>query len=286
MPLVACAECTMLLDVGVFITCKRCRSLICQGCRDSSVHKCHPMRNTRIVDFNREKDTTTWLVHNLLPDIGWTLMHAPAGVGKTTLALQMCAALVEGVPFLGMDTVPTKCLYVQADSPPDEFREITKRVIPTSKMWSTVNVPNQSLTNPEYTLGLQQLAAKVKPGFVVFDSLYNLSGSNINTEKILIDINMMRQIAGGVNVPFLLIHHQPHEQSRAAGHNSLEANCSNNWCLLNNMLRIDKGRLVKTKQLLLDKDEHGLWSAKCDDMSHANDSVYTNVANMRNRRLL
>src|SRR6266446_6424699 len=248
---------------------------MCRSCK--AVHKCHPMRIARIVDFNREKDTTTWLVHNLLPDVGWTLFHAPAGAGKTTFALQLCDALERGVPFLGRDTVKTRILYIQADSPQDEFREITKRVIKESIGWTMVNVPNQCLTNPAYTLALHELTVKVKPGFVVFDSLYNLSASNINTEKILVDINMIKQIVG-VDKPWLMIHHQPHEQSRAAGHNSLEGNCSNNWCLLKTKLRIDKGRLVKDKEVLLSRDSDGLWIPKHDD---SGDIGITNLVNSK-----
>jgi len=275
MPL-ACAECTDVFDVKEILRCSKCKSLMCKPCKQR--HKCYPMRNARITDFNSEKDTSTWLVSDLLPDTGWTLLHAPAGAGKTTFALQLCDALESGSVFLGRDTVKTRILYIQADSTANEFREITKRVIPHSKGWTMVNVPNQCLSNPGYTLALQELTAKVKAKFVVFDSLYNLSSGNINTDKILVDINMLKQIVG-VETPWLMIHHQPHDQSRAAGHNSLEGNCSNNWCLLQNKLRIDKGRLVKEKQVLLDRDGNGLWvEHKADGGSDLN--------NMLNRSLL
>jgi hypothetical protein len=72
----------------------------------------------------------------------------------------------------------------------------------------------------------------------------------------------MKALCG--DMPFLLIHHPPHNDNRAAGHHSLSANCSNEWFLSKTKLQIKKGRLVALKQIMLSRDINGLWISDDD----------------------
>lgn len=216
-----------------------------------------PGRAVPIIRFVQEESNVAWLVDELLPNVGWTLMVGHKGLGKSTFAAQLCQSLETGNVFLNKKTLQTSCLYIQADSPTDEWREMLKRIAPKGVWYTMVDVPAKCLGNPDYVIGLQELVQKVKPGFIVFDSLYNLTNLPINTESVLLHINVMKAIAG--SVPWLLIHHPPHNESRGAGHHSIESNCSNSWQLLRNKLKVEKGRLVKMKELLLSRDENGLW---------------------------
>ena len=215
------------------------------------------MRAIRISEFILENDSVSWLVDNLLPNVGWTLFYGIRGLGKTTFAMQLCAALHDGLPFLERKTVKTKVLYIQADSLVDEWREMLKRIAPHSRAFTVVNVPNRCFGTPSNIDSLKFFVEKTKPEFIVFDSLYNLTAWPINTESVLTPVNIMKDIAG--NIPWLLIHHPPHNESRAAGHHSLGGNCSNEWSLLKTKLKIEKGRLVKDKEILLSRDDNGLW---------------------------
>ncbi len=237
------------------------------------------MRVVKINKFLEEKDNITWLIDDLLPDVGWTLFYGLRGLGKTTFAMQMCAALQQGCEFLGRRTVKTSILYIQADSVTEEWRAMLKRIAPKSDGYTAVEVPTRCLGNPEYISRLAHYVATFKPGYVVFDSLYNLTAWPINTESVLIPINFMRDICNGV--PWMLIHHPPHSESRAAGHHSLGGNCSNEWSLLKTKLKIEKGRLVKDKEILLTRDKHGLWALhKRDDVDDTTNSR-TNIFNQR-----
>ena len=217
------------------------------------------MRVVKIDDFIGEQDSIHWLIDGLLPDVGWTLFCGLRGLGKTTFAVQMCDALQSGKPFLGRQTIKTRTLYIQADSVVIEWREMLKRITKQkgNTGFTAVEVPSMALLNDEYVARMANYVQIFKPGFVVFDSLYNLVGDNINTAKVLVYINKIKDIAQ--ERPWLLIHHPPHEQSRAAGHSSLGANNSNEWFLLKTKLRIDKGRLVKDKEIPLTKDINALW---------------------------
>lgn len=218
------------------------------------------MRAVPIIKFTQEEDNVPWLIDGLLPAVGWTLLVGKQGLGKSTFAMQLCAALQQGVPFMNRPVLQTSILFIQADSPTVEWRMMLKRIAPDSKGYTMVDVPAKCLSTPAYIDLMHDLISKVQPGFVVFDSLYNLTAHAINTESVLIPVNTMKSLVG--NLPWLLIHHPPHGETRAAGHHSLAANCSNEWHLLRNKLTIEKGRLVKDKEILLSRDKDGLWCLK------------------------
>ena len=237
------------------------------------------MRPARIDKFIDEVDTIEWLIDKLLPNVGWTLLYGQQGLGKTTLAMQMCAALQQGTDFLGRQVKQTNILYIQADSVVAEWRAMLKRIAPKCKGHTVVDVPSKCLGSPECVVWLRNAVVKINPGFVVFDSLYNLTAWPISTDNgILTCVNFMKDIASGK--PWLLIHHPPHAENRAAGHHSLAANCSNEWSLLKTKLKIEKGRLVSDKEILITRDTEGLWQLyKKEDSSGSH--TYGNIVDMR-----
>lgn len=239
--------------------------MVCKQCVSGKKHTCIPFRLTKLEEFLQEKERVNWLVEGLLPNIGWTLLYGVRGVGKSTFVLQLCDALQLGKQFLGKRVKQTDILYIQADSVADEFRAIVQRVAPKITGWTCISVPERALGQPSCVSAMYDIVQKVKPGFVVFDSFYNLSHEDINTTKALVSINTMKGICkikrgeSILELPWLLIHHPPHDVMRASGHNSIGGNCSNEWCLLASKLSIRKGRVVKTTEISLSRDENGLW---------------------------
>lgn len=231
------------------------------------------MRAIRIDKFLEETDDIQWLVEGLLPNVGWTLFYGLRGIGKTTLAMQLCNALQHGSDFMERKVKQTDVMYLQADSPTLEWKAILKRIAPKSKAFTVVDVPSNCFLYKEYVNRIENYIVKIKPGFVVFDSLYNMVGDNINTTKVLTYINLMKDVCH--NIPWLLIHHPPHEMNRAAGHSSLGANSSNEWSLLKTKMKIEKGRIIKDKEILMARGEDGLWELyKRDGVQSNNSSIY------------
>ena len=219
------------------------------------------MRRITIRRFVQEEEKIQWLIEGLLPSVGWTFLIGKQGLGKSTFAMQICSALQDGKDFLGRKTKQTNIVFIQADSPTVEWREMLRRIAPESTGWTIIDVPAKCLDSPSYVQQIASAIERIKPGFIVFDSLYNLTGGKINSEQVLVPINMMKTIAvvDDIQIPWLLIHHPPHGETRAAGHHSASANCSNEWHLLKTKLVIAKGRLVKDKEILLTRNEKGLW---------------------------
>jgi RecA-family ATPase len=218
------------------------------------------MRYIKISKFLEEKEEVHWLVEGLLPDVGWTLFCGKAGIGKTTFAIQMCEAIQSGKPFLERVTKKTRILFIQADSPAIEWRDILKRVSAKNDGFTVVDVEDKCLGMSSHIQALDNFISVVKPGFVVWDSLYKLASEDINNPKILQSIDKMNKLCSGI--PWMLIHHPPHDTDRAAGSSSLGANASNAWYLLQSKLRIDKSRLTAEREVLIQrgKNDGGLWA--------------------------
>lgn len=221
------------------------------------------LRTVTYRQFAKEKEDILWLVDSLLPDTGWTLLVGRQGLGKTTLSLQLCVALQKGEPFLGRKTIQTDTLYIQADSSTAEWREMTRRIAPESEGVTAVGVEAKCLSNPVYVQLIAKIVAKQGPGFIVWDSLYNLTAVSINSDAVLQPVNTIKAICG--DIPWLLIHHPPHEETRSAGHHSLPANCSNEWHLIKGKLKINKGRLIKDKEIKISRNDVGLWVPEGED---------------------
>lgn len=224
------------------------------------------MRVIRINKFIQEPDDFEWLIEGLLPSVGWTLFYGLRGIGKTTFAMQMCTALQDGTDFLGRKVKQRNIMYIQADSLAIEWKQMLKRIAPKSTGFTVVDVPERCLGNPDYVMRIQRYIEQCNPGFLVFDSLYNLTAWPINTEAVLMPVNVIKAMVG--NIPWLMVHHPPHDANRAAGHHSLGGNCSQEWCLLKTRLKIEKGRILGDKEVIenkaiqLTRDAHGLWVYK------------------------
>jgi len=58
-----------------------------------------------------------WVMEKLIPEGAITLLHGPAGLGKTWLCLAIAKAVSEGMPFLGFQTKKREVVYIDYENP-------------------------------------------------------------------------------------------------------------------------------------------------------------------------
>lgn len=73
--------------------------------------------------FAREEGDSRWLVENLLPKKGLSVLGAPPKMGKSTLARHLTRCLAKGEAFLGcFPCEKTPVVYIDMDAPEEELR--------------------------------------------------------------------------------------------------------------------------------------------------------------------
>lgn len=222
----------------------------------------------------QEYQPLPFIVDGLLPDSGWTLLVGLPGVGKSTIAAQLCDSLQYGKPFLGMETKQRKALYIQCDAPTEIWREQIRRIAPDSEALTLVDVPDHALDHANYIEIIKRIILYVKPGFLVFDALNSLTGKDINTKAGLQPIFLMNELTtiGDRKLPWMLLHHptkSPHSRgvNSASGFGGISAACSVHLTLSSNRLKVEKSKLSGKRSIDLSRTEEGLWCAESDDVN-------------------
>lgn len=235
------------------------------------------MRLVRIGKFITEHDDFHWLIDGLLPSEGWTLLFGPAKIGKSIFSLQLCKALSTGEPFLGYKIKQQlPIMYIQADVSSVGWRKVIKDYArECSGDYTVVDVPQKALGSEKAVGDLGKYIELCKPGFVVFDSFYNLASINFNSEQALVPIDTMNRLTtvekNGVptRIPWLLVHHPPQDAERPSGHNSIMAACSNIWGLFKRgkyyVFDLQRSRYREPEVIPMDKEKNGLWTRRKDD---------------------
>lgn len=76
----------------------------------------------------RFESKVSWLVEDLIPEGAVTLLTGDSGVGKSTLALALAAAVARGEPFLGRRCSRRRVLYMDRENPVGIVRERLSRM--------------------------------------------------------------------------------------------------------------------------------------------------------------
>lgn len=159
------------------------------------------------------KPEESWVVNGLLPVKGIALLAAEGGVGKSTLAAQLCAGLSAGRGFFGFDAgtaIPT--LFLEAEGSRERFVE-------------RIGVALYHLQIPAEDLPLYIQPKAWRPSLngttadtirvcgarlVILDTigLFERFDENSATDFKALVINPLRKLGEETGAAFLLIHHQ------------------------------------------------------------------------------
>jgi RecA-family ATPase len=140
-----------------------------------------------------------WIVMDTIPDRTVTIVAGDGGGGKTTLMLQLAAALAAGCPWLGYDPDPGRVLFVTAEDDEDEIHRrlaaIAKgfgiglsdladlHIVPLAGRDAVMAAPQgkAALIAPTAVFhGLLALVERIRPRLVVLDALADVFGGEEN----------------------------------------------------------------------------------------------------------
>lgn len=128
---------------------------------------------TKLGDLLEEpEEAVQWLVDELLPESGFSLLVAKPKVGKTTLAQNLALQIAQGKHFLGRTTQQGPVIYLALEEKRAEVRKHFKDMGATGEEEIYVYVASAPAD------GLQQVRAaveKLKPVLIIIDPLFRLT---------------------------------------------------------------------------------------------------------------
>jgi len=209
-----------------------------------------------------------WVVPELLPGFGITMVYAYAKIGKSLMAIQLAHALTTDKDFLGVKPErPWKVLYIQCDLPAGEWAQQIKKT-GIGEGWDTVHEEIGLLGSTKIMKELYERVRDDKYDLTIWDALYKLSNyANLEEPKVIgWALKQINSVAG--DFPAILIHHKrkgmpgvtDHTSVSAAGSFALSAGVSTLYDLSDANLKI-RGRYI-TDDLDLKRAKNGTWIAK------------------------
>ncbi|MBS1876827.1 MAG: AAA family ATPase [Acidobacteria bacterium] len=184
----------------------------------------------------------SWIVDDLVSEGGVTLWTGDSGVGKSTVALAMCGAVVHGVPFLGRRTVQRPVLYVDRENPLAVVRDRLERLgiaeTQDITIWGGWVEP---APHPPSSPNILIHAKEHRP-LIVFDSLVAFhTGSEQDASETRRHMQMYRDLASAGASVVVLHHTGKAETSRQyRGSSDIKAAVDSAW-LLESLSEVSEG---------------------------------------------
>ena len=152
-------------------------------------------------------ETITYVVDDLVPEGGITLITGDSGVGKSTLVLQIAGAVATGIPFAGYGVRQRKVLYVDRENPLNVVRERLNRlgIEETQELvvWGLWNNPGP---DGPASKSIIEFAREHRP-LIIFDSLIAFhSGSEQDASETRRHLQHYRALASA-GATVIILHH-------------------------------------------------------------------------------
>ena len=170
-----------------------------------------------------------WVVEGFIVREGITLLFGDAGIGKTSLMLQLIGCVTEVKPFLDQSVIKSNVLLVEQDEGPSVLRShIQKMVFAHPSLWwlklpkNTIYWNNASRNFEADGMILKELIAYSSADIVIIDSLTSLGIEDINHPSSSIVFDRLRDMANKLRCSFVVLHH-PNKSGGIMGNNLIEA---------------------------------------------------------------
>lgn len=216
-----------------------------------------------------------WLVPNLIPADGITLLTAAPKVGKTFLACQVAVAVREGLQLLGFGTcAQQRVLYLDRESSQDDLRDRFNRLKVDAENPLAVEFCDEplQLADPADIDGLVACVREKGFGLVVVDTLASyITGIDENDAGSLSrPLHGLRRFQRETGIAVLVVAHAPKGGSKDAiaaktrGSNAITATAST-LLVLNPRVGGKTGleiqpRMAKSTSVVLTRRIDGFWT--------------------------
>jgi len=211
-----------------------------QDTTENSVLKLFNASNFRGKDVP-EQD---FVIDNLLISGAPISLYGDPGIGKSTLALQMCAAIALGQDFLGFQTNMSKCLMLSCE---DELNEIHRRLDRMCRAyeWRYEDFKNnlafccragednlfieyamqrQTATKTNFFHALIETIKDENFEFLVIDNIANVFGGNENDRSETTRfMTAIYELCRSADISVMLLGHPPKGQGSYSGSTAWEA---------------------------------------------------------------
>lgn len=146
-----------------------------------------------------------WLIEGIIPKGAVSLLFGRGGIGKTTLALQICDAIASGGSFLGIPAEKTPVIYIDYENSLAILVDRLKKVGGEQVLfWTAADSPAQLDRDPQAYVNL----LKSHPNaLLIFDTLRSAqTGDENESRSMALVMQTLRQLRDqGATV--ILLHH-------------------------------------------------------------------------------
>jgi predicted ATP-dependent serine protease len=155
-----------------------------------------------------------WLVEGVAVKDGITLLYGDAGIGKTSLTLQLIGCVTEVRKFLGLSTRQVRVLLIEQDEGGSLLRSHVERMMPAFPSLYELQIPQVHISwnNDESDFEgkgklLEELIIVSFASIVIIDSLSSLGMKDINHPSTGAMFDRLRAIANQYHCAFVVLHH-------------------------------------------------------------------------------
>lgn len=166
--------------------------------------------------FREPEENTSWLVDNLLPSGGFSIVVAKPKVGKSTIARGLALCVARGEPFLGKDVYPGIVIYLALE---EKRTEIKRHFL---DMGATGKEEIHIYTGGTPVNAIQQIrevVEKLKPSLLIIDPLFRLTKVKDGNDYVQVTnaLDPLLRIARELKTHVLCVHHSPKRDSCQGG---------------------------------------------------------------------
>lgn len=162
---------------------------------------------TRLGDLLKESDeSVSWLVSDMLPAGGFSVLAAKPKTGKSTLARNLALCVPKAVPFLGKETVKGPVLYLALEEKKSEikrhFRDMGADGTEEIYIFAG-SVPQEALKE------LRTATERHKPALVIIDPLFRLARVKDGNDYVQVTqaLEPLLMLARETGTHVLCVHH-------------------------------------------------------------------------------